>query len=107
LAFLIKEITALKKQVKPDKTATTKKRNTESLLSTEINLSTGSDKDECFVSYPTFFRYNKSKLAKISHPTTELLMKKSLTIHHEEYWVRGWILVPATSLFLGHTPQNS
>jgi hypothetical protein len=35
--FLFEEINALKRQLKPEKTASSKKRKTESLLSTEIN----------------------------------------------------------------------
>jgi hypothetical protein len=48
--FLFKEINALKRQLqlKPEKTASSKKRTrkAESILSTEINLTTSSDKDE-------------------------------------------------------------
>jgi hypothetical protein len=45
LAFLVlfEEINALKRQLKPEKTASSKKRKAESLLSTEINLATSSD----------------------------------------------------------------
>jgi hypothetical protein len=45
LAFLFEEINALKRQLKPEKTASSKKRKekTESILSTEINLTTSSD----------------------------------------------------------------
>jgi MarR-like DNA-binding transcriptional regulator SgrR of sgrS sRNA len=46
LAFLFKEINALKKQLKPEKTASSKKRKAESILSTEINLTTSSDEGE-------------------------------------------------------------
>jgi hypothetical protein len=35
--FLFEEISALKKQFKPEKTASSKKRKAESILSTEIN----------------------------------------------------------------------
>jgi hypothetical protein len=46
LAFLFEEINALKKQLqlKPEKTASSKKRKAESILSTEINLTTSCDK---------------------------------------------------------------
>jgi hypothetical protein len=38
-AFLFEEINALKRQLKPEKTASSKKRKAESILSTEINES--------------------------------------------------------------------
>jgi hypothetical protein len=43
MAFLFEEINALKRQLKPDKTASSKKRKAESLLSIEINLTTSSN----------------------------------------------------------------
>jgi hypothetical protein len=48
LALLFEEINALKSklQLKPEKTASSKKRKTESILSTEIKLTTISDEDE-------------------------------------------------------------
>jgi hypothetical protein len=48
LAFLFEEINALKRQLKPEKTAISKKRTrkAESILSTEINLTTSSDEGE-------------------------------------------------------------
>jgi hypothetical protein len=46
LAFLFEEINALKRQLKPEKTASSKKRKTESIHSTEINLTTSSDEGE-------------------------------------------------------------
>jgi hypothetical protein len=48
LAFLVlfEEINALNVQLKPEKTATSKKRKTESLLTTEINITTSSDEGE-------------------------------------------------------------
>jgi hypothetical protein len=77
LAFLFEEIKALKRQLqlKPEKTASSKKRKAESILSTEINLTTGSDEGEEYLftsSKP--FRSSKTKLAKSSHPTTELVV---------------------------------
>jgi hypothetical protein len=77
LAFLFEEINVLKSQLKPEKTASSKKMKTESILSTEINLTTSSDEDEgeeyLFTSsYP--FGSSKTKLAKSSHPTTELVV---------------------------------
>jgi hypothetical protein len=46
LAFLFEEINALKRQMNPEKTASSKKRKAESILSTEINLTTNSVKGE-------------------------------------------------------------
>jgi hypothetical protein len=75
LAFLFEEINELKRQLKPEKTASSKKRTrkAESILSTEINLTTSSDEGEqqeyLFTSSKPF-RSNKTKLAKSSHPTT-------------------------------------
>jgi hypothetical protein len=39
LAFLFEEINALKRQLKPEKTASSKKRKVEFIISTEINQS--------------------------------------------------------------------
>jgi hypothetical protein len=38
LAFLFEEINPLKRQLKPEKTSSSKKRKAESILSTEINV---------------------------------------------------------------------
>jgi hypothetical protein len=46
LAFLFEEIITLKRQLKSEKTASSKKRKSESILSTEINLTTSSDEGE-------------------------------------------------------------
>jgi hypothetical protein len=46
LAFFFEEIDALKRQLKPEKTASSKKRKAESILSTDINLTTSSDEGE-------------------------------------------------------------
>jgi hypothetical protein len=48
LAFLFEDINVLKRQLKPEKTASSKKRTrkTESILSTDINLTTSSDEGE-------------------------------------------------------------
>jgi hypothetical protein len=48
LSFLFEEINALKRQLKPDKTTSSKKKKAKSILSTEINLTTSSDEDEDF-----------------------------------------------------------
>jgi hypothetical protein len=69
----LKEINALKRQLKPEKTASSKKRKAESILSTEINLTTSRDEGEqqeyLFTSSKPF-SFSKTKLAKSSHPTT-------------------------------------
>jgi hypothetical protein len=46
LAFLFKAIDAIKWQLKPEKIASSKKRKAESILSTEIYLTTSSDEGE-------------------------------------------------------------
>jgi hypothetical protein len=72
LAFLVifKEINALKRRLNPEKTASSKKRTrkTESILSTEIDVTTSIDEGEeyLFTSLKTF----SSKLAKSSHSKT-------------------------------------
>jgi hypothetical protein len=71
LAFLFKEINALKRQLKPEKTASSKKRKAESILSTEINLTTSSDEgdqQEYLFTSSKPFSYSKTKLAKSPHP---------------------------------------
>jgi hypothetical protein len=79
LAFLVlfEEINALKRQLqlKPEKTASSKKKKADSILSTEINLTTSIDEGEkqeyLFTSSkPKPFSSSKTKLAKSSHPTT-------------------------------------
>jgi hypothetical protein len=69
--FLFEEINELKRQLKPEKTASSKKRKAESILSTEINLTTSSDEGEEYL-FPSSkpFSSSKIKLAKSSHPTT-------------------------------------
>jgi hypothetical protein len=71
-AFLFEEINALKRQLKPEKTASSKERKAESILSTEINLITSSDEGEhqdCLFTSSKPFTSSKNKLAKSSHPT--------------------------------------
>jgi hypothetical protein len=56
----------------PEKTANSKKRKTESILSTEINLPTNNDEDEeekYVFNSSKLFSSSKTKLAKSSHPT--------------------------------------
>jgi hypothetical protein len=69
LAFLVllKEINALKRQLKPEKTASSKKRarKAESILSTETNSTTSSDEGEEYLfTYSKPFSSSKTKLAK-------------------------------------------
>jgi hypothetical protein len=77
--FLFKVINAFKRelQLKPEKTASSKTRKSESILSTEINLTTGSDEGEEFFILQEYlftssisFNSSKTKLAKSLHPIT-------------------------------------
>jgi hypothetical protein len=92
LAFLFEEINALKRQLKPEKTASSKNstKKAESILSTEINayLTTSSDegKESLFTSSKPFSS-SKNNLAKSSHPTTELVM--SLIVNNEAHLLRA------------------
>jgi hypothetical protein len=66
---LFEEINALRMQLKPGKTASSKKRKAESILSTEINLTASSEEGEEYLftsSKP--FSSSKTKLAKSSQP---------------------------------------
>jgi hypothetical protein len=79
LAFLclFEEIDALKRQLNPEKTAKSKKRKAESILSTEINLTTSGDEgknNEYLFTSSKPFSSSKTKLAISSHPTTELVV---------------------------------
>jgi hypothetical protein len=77
LASLFEEINELKRQFKREKNASSKKRKAESIFSTEINLTTSSDegeKKEYLFTSSKPFRSSKTKLAKSSHPTTELVV---------------------------------
>jgi hypothetical protein len=90
LAFLFEEINAPKRQLKPEKTASSKKRKAESILCTEINLTTSSDEDtseEYLFTSSKPFRSSKTKLAKSSYPTTELVV--SLIVNNEEHLLRA------------------
>jgi hypothetical protein len=79
ILVLFEEIKALKRHLKPEKTASSKKstRKAESILSTEINVTTSSDegenKEHLFTSSKPFSS-SKTKLAKSSHQTTELVV---------------------------------
>jgi hypothetical protein len=77
----------LKKQLNTTKNPTSKKRKMESVLSTEINFTTSTDEDEEYFPFLCTYTRNKStKLAKTSHPTTELVV--SLQINYEECLLR-------------------
>jgi hypothetical protein len=74
LAFLFEEINALKRQLqlKPEKTASSKKRKAQSILSTEIKLTTTIDEGEIqeyFLNSAKPLRFSKTKLTKSSYPT--------------------------------------
>jgi hypothetical protein len=72
LVFLFEEINALKRQLKPEMTTSSKKSYSESILYTEINLTNSSDEGEEYLfTSSKLFRSSKTKLAKSSHPTNE------------------------------------
>jgi hypothetical protein len=61
-------------------------RKAKSCLSTEINLTSSSDEDtseEYFFTSSKLLSSNKTKLAKSSHPTTELLVNQIVS-HGEQ-----------------------
>jgi hypothetical protein len=77
LTFLVlfEEINALKRQLKPEKTISSKKRKSESILSTENNQTTSSDEDEDYLfTSSKSFSTSKTKIAKSYHTTTELVV---------------------------------
>jgi hypothetical protein len=79
LAFLFEEINALKRQLMPGKTSSSKKRKAEFILSTEINLTNISDKGEnkdSFLTSSKRFSSIKTKLTKSSRPITELVLRR-------------------------------
>jgi hypothetical protein len=64
---------AVKRQLKPEKTASSKKSKAESILSTEINLTTSIDEDtseEYLFTSSKLFSCRENKLAKSFYPTT-------------------------------------
>jgi hypothetical protein len=92
LAFLFEEINALKRHLKPEKSASSKQNTKEgwTILSTEINLNTSSDegeKQEYLFTSSKPFSSRKTKLAKSSHPTTGLVV--SLIVNNEEHLLRA------------------
>jgi hypothetical protein len=77
LAFLFEETNALKRQWKPEKFIMNKKRKVESLLSTEINLTTSNDEDEeYFVTFPNIF-------SCITKPGTNTSVTAELEVSHK------------------------
>jgi hypothetical protein len=105
LAFLFEEISSLKKQWNT-KIPNSKKRKTESFLSTEIYLKTTTTIDEDEEYFPFFSslsRIKYTKLAKTSHPTLELVV--SLNINNEEQLLRALADTGASSsiFFEGYT----
>jgi hypothetical protein len=90
LAFLFEEINALKRQLKPKTSESSNNRKAESILSTEVNLTTSSDTGE-EQEYPFTsskpFSSSKTKLAKSSNPITELVL--SLIVNNEEHLLRA------------------
>jgi hypothetical protein len=84
LAFLFKDINALKRQLKPEKNLISKKRNSESLFSTEINLNTSSDEGE--QQKTCLLLLNHLLLSKSSQPVTELIL--SHIDNYEEHLLR-------------------
>jgi hypothetical protein len=86
-AFLFEEINSLEKELNT-KVPTSKKRKIETLRSNKINLTTTSDEDEEYFPFlSSLSRIKSSKLAKNSHPTSELDV--SLIINNEEYLLRA------------------
>jgi hypothetical protein len=103
LAFLFEEINLLKRQLKPEKTASSKKRTrkAESILSTEIKLTTSSDEGE-----------NKEYLFTSCKPftsskTTELVL--SLIVNNKEHLLRALADTGASSSIIleTYTSANS
>jgi hypothetical protein len=76
--------------LKPEKTVSSKKRKVESILSTEISLTTSSDEgenQEYLFTSSKLFSSSETKLEKSSHPTTELVL--SLIVNNEEHLLRA------------------
>ena len=106
LTFPFEEINLLKKQLNT-KIPNSKERKAESLLSTEINLTISSDKDENY--FPFFSRLTRiksSKRSKTSHPTSELVV--SLNINNEEQLLRALADTGASSSIIpeSYTSKN-
>jgi hypothetical protein len=96
----------LKKKLNAKKNPPSMKRKVESVLSTEINLTTISDEDEEYFPFLSSYSRNKStKLAKTSHPTTELV--SSLQINNEEHLLRALADIgDSSSILEAYTSKN-
>jgi hypothetical protein len=73
LAFIFEEFNTLKSQLEPEKNASSKKRKSESIFSTEVNLTTSSDeaeKQEHLFTSSKPLSSRKTKLANSSHSKT-------------------------------------
>jgi hypothetical protein len=91
LYFLFEKINALKRQLKPEKTANSKKKKEkdESILSTEINLTTSTDEGEnkeyLFTSSKPFISIKTKPANHLTKQTiTKLVVSTSLIVNHEE-----------------------
>jgi hypothetical protein len=107
LAILFEEINSLKKQLNTNKNPPSKKRKVDSVLATEINLTTSSDEDkEYFPFLPGYSRNKSTKLGKTSHPTTELVV--SLQINDEKHLLRPLADTGASSSIIleAYTSKN-
>jgi hypothetical protein len=87
MAFLLEEINALEKQLKPAKGTNHKERKAESLLSTEIDLTNSSNEDEEYFTLPSTISNTSNELVKTSHPSSELVL--NLNVNHEKHVLRG------------------
>jgi hypothetical protein len=67
LTFLFKEINALKRQLNPENTASSKKRKAEYQVYIKLTFSSDEGEEYLFTSSKPF-RSSKTKLAKSSHP---------------------------------------
>jgi hypothetical protein len=77
LAFLFEEIDAFERKLEPEKTASSKKRKAESILSTEINVITRNEvgkKTQYLFTSSKPFSSSKIKLAKSTQPTTKFVV---------------------------------
>jgi hypothetical protein len=104
--FLLEEINALEKQLKPAKGTNHKNRKAEPLLSTEIDLTNNSNEDEEYFTLLSIISNTSNKLVKTSHPTSELVL--SLNVNHEEHVLRALASTGSSSSIIleGYTSKN-
>jgi hypothetical protein len=98
--YYFQKIDALKRKLKPENTASSKKRKVESLLTTEYfsNLTTRSDEGEDYflTSFKLLSTIKKNLAKHLTHEvTTELGV--SLIINHEEHLLRALTDTSASS----------